>query len=60
VLLDRDGPAIERHAPMLGEHSQEVLDELGYSPDAIRDLLLAGVTRASVPARESDSVAAAE
>jgi crotonobetainyl-CoA:carnitine CoA-transferase CaiB-like acyl-CoA transferase len=52
VLLDHDGPAIERHAPMLGEHSNEVLDELGYSPDAIRDLLAAGVTRGSAPARE--------
>jgi crotonobetainyl-CoA:carnitine CoA-transferase CaiB-like acyl-CoA transferase len=60
VLLDRDGPAIERHAPLLGEHSNEVLDELGYSPDAIRDLLAAGVTRVSAPARKPSSVAAAE
>ena len=60
VLLDHDGPAIERHAPMLGEHSNEVLDELGYSPDAIRDLLAAGVTRVSAPARKPSSVAAAE
>jgi crotonobetainyl-CoA:carnitine CoA-transferase CaiB-like acyl-CoA transferase len=44
VLLDHDGPTIERHAPMLGEHSRDVLDELGYSPDAIRELLAAGVT----------------
>ncbi len=60
VLLDHDGPAIERHAPMLGEHSHEVLDELGYSPDAIRDLLAAGVTRASAPARKPSSIVAAE
>jgi crotonobetainyl-CoA:carnitine CoA-transferase CaiB-like acyl-CoA transferase len=45
VLLDHDGPMIERHAPMLGEHSRDVLEELGYSPDAIRELLAAGVTR---------------
>jgi CoA:oxalate CoA-transferase len=44
VLLDHDGPMIERPAPMLGEHSRDVLDELGYSPDAIRELLAAGVT----------------
>jgi CoA:oxalate CoA-transferase len=44
VLLDHDGPMIERHAPMLGEHSRGVLEELGYSPDAIRQLLAAGVT----------------
>src|SRR5215468_3506765 len=45
VLLDHDGPAIDRHAPMLGEHSEEVLAALGYSPAAIRDLVAAGVTR---------------
>jgi crotonobetainyl-CoA:carnitine CoA-transferase CaiB-like acyl-CoA transferase len=44
VLLDHDGPAIERPAPTLGEHSRELLHELGYTPDAIRDLLTAGVT----------------
>ena len=44
VLLDHDGPTIERHAPMLGEHSRDVLEELGYSGDAIRELLAAGVT----------------
>src|SRR5882672_9792699 len=36
VLLDHDGPAVDRHSPMLGEHSEEVLLELGYSPTAIR------------------------
>jgi hypothetical protein len=30
---------------MLGEHSEEVLLELGYSPAAIRNLVAAGVTR---------------
>jgi crotonobetainyl-CoA:carnitine CoA-transferase CaiB-like acyl-CoA transferase len=44
VLLDHDGPAIERPAPMLGEHSRELLHELGYAADAIRDFLAAGVT----------------
>jgi CoA:oxalate CoA-transferase len=60
VLLDHDGPTIERHAPMLGEHSRELLHELGYSPDAIGDILAAGVTRAGVPARAPGSIAAAE
>jgi crotonobetainyl-CoA:carnitine CoA-transferase CaiB-like acyl-CoA transferase len=45
VLLDHDGPAIDRHSPTLGEHSEEVLAELGYSPAAIRELEAAGVTR---------------
>jgi CoA:oxalate CoA-transferase len=45
VLLDHDGPAIDRHAPMLGEHSEQVLAELGYSPAAIRELVASGVTK---------------
>ncbi len=57
VLLDHDGPAIDRHSPMLGEHSAEVLAELGYSPAAIRDLAAAGVTRV---ATAKGSVQAAE
>jgi crotonobetainyl-CoA:carnitine CoA-transferase CaiB-like acyl-CoA transferase len=52
ILFDHDGPAIDRHAPMLGEHSEEVLAELGYSPAAIRELAAAGVTRV-VAAHES-------
>ena len=58
VLLDHDGPAIDRHSPMLGEHSEEVLRELGYSPAAIRELLASGVTRLAA-ARET-KIAAAE
>jgi crotonobetainyl-CoA:carnitine CoA-transferase CaiB-like acyl-CoA transferase len=58
VLLDHDGPAIDRHAPMLGEHSAELLAELGYSPAAIRDLAAGGVTRLAAAAK--GSVQAAE
>src|SRR5207244_10319920 len=42
VLLDHDGPGIARHCPMLGEHSEELLGELGYSPAAIREFVAAG------------------
>jgi crotonobetainyl-CoA:carnitine CoA-transferase CaiB-like acyl-CoA transferase len=51
VLFDHGGPAIDRHAPMLGEHSEEVLAELGYAPAAIRDLAAAGVTRTAGSAK---------
>ena len=57
VLLDHDGPAIDRHAPMLGEHSEEVLVALGYSPAAIAELIAVGVTRT---AAAKGSAAAAE
>jgi crotonobetainyl-CoA:carnitine CoA-transferase CaiB-like acyl-CoA transferase len=58
VLLDHDGPQIERPAPMLGEHSEEILRELRYSPDSVEKLVASGVTRlATSPAR---SIEAAE
>jgi crotonobetainyl-CoA:carnitine CoA-transferase CaiB-like acyl-CoA transferase len=58
VLLDHDGPAIDRHSPMLGEHSAEVLTELGYSPSAIRELVAAGVTKVASRAGGATIVAA--
>src|SRR5207302_711854 len=45
VVLDHDGPSLARHSPMLGEHSAEVLRELGYAPAEIDALVAAGVTR---------------
>jgi crotonobetainyl-CoA:carnitine CoA-transferase CaiB-like acyl-CoA transferase len=45
VLLNHDGPDIARPAPMLGEHSHEVLRELGYADAEIRELIASGVTR---------------
>jgi len=49
ILLDHDGPAIDRHAPMLGEHSEEILRQLGYSTEAIGEFIAAGVTRNAQP-----------
>ena len=60
ILFDHDGPAIERHAPMLGEHSEAVLSELGYAQAAIQDLAASGVTRIGSTPRNAGSVEAAE
>ena len=43
VLFDHDGPSIRRPAPLLGEHSAEILRDLGYSDVQIADLSKAGV-----------------
>jgi len=57
VLFDHDGPDVHRHSPVLGEHSEEILRELGYAPAAISELVKAGVTRL---AKNTAPVAAAE
>jgi CoA:oxalate CoA-transferase len=45
VLLDRDPPQITRPAPSLGQHSAEILRELGYAQERIDALGAAGVVR---------------
>jgi CoA:oxalate CoA-transferase len=49
ILLDHDGPELTRHSPMLGEHSEEILRDLGFSPAQIRELVASGVTRVAGP-----------
>jgi len=51
VLLDHGGPDIARPAPMLGEHSEEILRELGYDQAAIGTLISAGVTKLATAAQ---------
>ena len=41
--LSETPPTIRRHAPLLGEHSREVLDEIGYDPETLDGLVEAGV-----------------
>jgi crotonobetainyl-CoA:carnitine CoA-transferase CaiB-like acyl-CoA transferase len=58
VLLDHDGPDIARPAPMLGEHSEQILRELGFSPAAITELAASGVTK--LAAAQKPKMTAAE
>ena len=52
ILLDHDGPDLARPSPMLGEHSEEILQELSYSADAIQKLITTGVTKLAAPMRK--------
>jgi CoA:oxalate CoA-transferase len=58
ILFDHDGPEIARPCPVLGEHSGEILQELGYSAAAIQELAAAGVTKLAAPS--SPKLTAAE
>jgi crotonobetainyl-CoA:carnitine CoA-transferase CaiB-like acyl-CoA transferase len=42
-VASRDGPSADRPAPLLGQHTDEVLNELGYSDAAISELRERGV-----------------
>jgi crotonobetainyl-CoA:carnitine CoA-transferase CaiB-like acyl-CoA transferase len=47
----QEHPARPRfRAPRLGEHSRQVLDELGYAPGDIEALVAGGAVLAEVPA----------
>ncbi|HEY5637623.1 MAG TPA: CoA transferase, partial [Burkholderiales bacterium] len=46
-------PGPTRHAPRLGEHSLEVLREIGYTEERIAALLAAGVTATGATASPS-------
>ena len=43
-VADADGPGLQRRLPALGEHTAEVLSEIGYAAEDIAALRAAGVT----------------
>jgi crotonobetainyl-CoA:carnitine CoA-transferase CaiB-like acyl-CoA transferase len=43
VRLSADDPAVDRRAPTVGEHTDEVLTEIGYGPEEIERLRADGV-----------------
>ncbi len=50
VRYDGKRGTLRRTPPMLGEHSAEVLREIGYDDDRIASLMTAGVIRGATPA----------
>jgi crotonobetainyl-CoA:carnitine CoA-transferase CaiB-like acyl-CoA transferase len=49
VQFDNQPAQIRRSAPRLGEHSEQILAEIGYSPDEISELVTSQVVT-SAPA----------
>jgi crotonobetainyl-CoA:carnitine CoA-transferase CaiB-like acyl-CoA transferase len=43
ILMEEGNPVIRRHAPLLGEHSQEILRQLGKSDVEIASLEAQGI-----------------
>jgi crotonobetainyl-CoA:carnitine CoA-transferase CaiB-like acyl-CoA transferase len=43
VIYSESTTELRRHAPRLGEHSAELLEELGYNDDKISALVVEGV-----------------
>jgi crotonobetainyl-CoA:carnitine CoA-transferase CaiB-like acyl-CoA transferase len=49
-MFAHDGPGVDQPPPRLGQHTAEVLRQLGYSDAEVRELQQAGVAATDVPA----------
>lgn len=49
--FDHDGPGAAASAPVLGEHTEEILRSLGFTFPEIRELIEARIVRTAPPAR---------
>ena len=47
IYVSGKAPKIRRRPPLLGEHTREILKELGYSQEEIQELLEKGIARQS-------------
>jgi crotonobetainyl-CoA:carnitine CoA-transferase CaiB-like acyl-CoA transferase len=45
VRFSRSPASVRRHAPLIGQHNREVLEEVGFTPAEISSLEEAGVLR---------------
>jgi formyl-CoA transferase len=50
--MDHDGPDVRYAAPLLGQHSAEILSEMGYTAAEIKVLADAGTIRLHEAAAE--------
>ena len=48
VLMDHDGPGQPKPAPVLGQHSAEILASVGYSEGQIAEMIKTGATKVGV------------
>lgn len=43
IVADGDRPYVKRHPPLLGEHTEEILQELGFSKEEIEEFRRSGI-----------------